>query len=104
MPGRCEDAAGTLGVFYHPEVAEGLRAFVCKAPGSLFCALKVHIKSIFTASLVFLPDVVSPLAGRSVGVTWVGTSPVGVPEPWLETSADPESRHGERRGKCSLFV
>lgn len=38
-------------------------AFVRKAPGSLFRALKIHIKSILAASLVFLPDVVSPLLG-----------------------------------------
>lgn len=42
-------------------------AFVREAPGSLFCALKVHLKSIFAASLVFLPGTVSPLLGRSWG-------------------------------------
>lgn len=61
MPGRRQDVADTLGVFYHSEVAEWLRAFVRKAPGSSFCALKVHIKSIFVLPLVFLPDAVSPL-------------------------------------------
>lgn len=45
-------------------------AFVRKAPGSLFCALKIHIKSILAASLVlFLLDSVSPLFGRPWGFT-----------------------------------
>lgn len=44
-------------------------AFVRKAPGSLFCALKIHIKSILAASMVFLLDVVSPLLGCLWGFT-----------------------------------
>lgn len=54
-------------------------AFVRKAPGSLFCALKIHIKSIFAASLVFLPDVVSPL----LGCPWGFGSGCGTPGMWL---------------------
>lgn len=54
-------------------------AFVGKAPGSLFCALKIHIESIFAASLLFLLDVVSPLLGLPWGFRfWCGT-----PEMWL---------------------
>lgn len=98
MPGRCQDVADTLGVFYHSKVAEWLRAFVRKAPGSSFCALKVHIKSISVLPLVFLPDAVSPLL-QLRGEDFPNGQPQGP-----ETGADPESRRWERRGKCSLCV
>lgn len=63
VPGRCRQA----GLLYRSESTDRLRAqpFFRKAPGGLFCALKIHIKSIFAASLVFLPDTVSPPLGHS---------------------------------------
>jgi len=70
--GGCHAGAGTLQASWAfvPLRVDGpapRAAFVRKAPGSLFCALKIHIKSIFAASLVFLPDTVSPLLGCSEG-------------------------------------
>lgn len=70
--GGCQAGAGTLQASWAfvPLRVDRLApstAFVHKAPGSLFCALKIHIKSIFAASLVFLPDTVSPPLGHSWG-------------------------------------
>lgn len=122
--GRC----GQAGLWYRSEWAGWLRvaAFVRKAPGGLFCALKIHIKSILAASLVlFLPDAVLTSAGmwlRGGSPSWRQgkegkVQPFAQGPPLLNTQrghwsrwemeacgkAQEESQGLERRGESGFF-